>query len=474
VSEPTPATPPTPPTLILPASAIEAAGPASLTAEPAGRRGKLLRRGALVAGLLAFLGLAFWLDDVTNPLLLGLLLAYVLNPIVEACERRGLSRERSVIVLFGLVLLGLIGLAIGVGVKAADGLDDLRRVIAGEPLLDPRDPDDARRIAEVPTLVRPADAGHVFIDEDRDFARRVGLAEKATALVSEKLGARLSRADLVQLARAYQAQVASVLLAGVQASQGLRRSFSQIGTFFAYVLLVPLYTFFLLQSFSRIREHIRAHLPGAYRARIVDIARKVDRQVAAFFRGRLILAVIKGAVTWLGLLLAGVPFSFFLGLMAGGLSFVPFVGPLFAGSLAVVLSFEGPDGGVGKLVWVALALGAAEVVEAVAQPVIVGREVGLSPVALILSLVVFGHLFGFFGVLLAVPCACITKILFAEFVLPEVRALAAEPGPPVDPPETTPAQRSEPPGPLPPAPALVAPAAPAAPPAPVATPPPIA
>lgn len=450
---------PTPPTLILPASAEAAA--------TGGRRGKLLRRGALVAGALAFLGLAFWLDDVTNPLLLGLLLAYVLNPIVEACERRGLSRERSVIVLFAAILLGLVGLAVGVGVKAADGLDDLRRVISGEALLDPRDPDDARRIAELPALVRPADAGHVFIDEDRDFTRRVGLAEKATALVSEKLGARLSRADLVQLARAYQAQVASVLLAGVQASQGLRRSFSQLGTFFAYVLLVPLYTFFLLQSFSRIREHIRAHLPGAYRARIVDIARKVDRQVAAFFRGRLILAVIKGAVTWLGLLLAGVPFSFFLGLLAGGLSFVPFVGPLFAGSLAVVLSFEGPDGGVGKLVWVAVALGAAEVVEAVAQPVIVGREVGLSPVALILSLVVFGHLFGFFGVLLAVPCACITKILFAEFVLPEVRALAAEPGPPVDPPELP----APPPAPAA-QPAAAQPAAAAVP--PVAAPPPIA
>lgn len=450
--------PPTPPALILPTSSVEPAPEQPSSS----RRAKLLRRAALVAGALAFLGFAFYLDDVTNPLLLGLLLAYVLNPIVEACERRGLSRERSVIVLFGLVLLAVVGLSVGIGVKAADALDDLRRVIAGEPLLDRRDPDDLRRIGEVPVLVRAVDEFHVYIDEDRDLQRRIGLAEKVTGLLSEKLGARLSRADLVALARAYQSQVASVLMAGVQASQGLRRSFSQIGTFFAYVLLVPLYTFFLLQSFSNIRETIRAHLPGAYRARIVDIARKVDRQVAAFFRGRLILAFIKGVVTWLGLLVAGVPFSWFIGILAGGLSIIPLVGPLCAGSLAVVLSFEGPDGGGTKLMFVALALVTAEVVEAVAQPVVVGREVGLSPVALILALVVFGNLLGFFGVLLAVPCACITKILFEEFVLPEVRALAAEPGPPVDPPE--------PPAPVPtltPAPALP-------PPAPVVTPPPVA
>lgn len=465
--------PPTPPALILPATLVEPA-PA-----PAGasRRAKLIRRAALVAGALAFLGLAFYLDDVTNPLLLGLLLAYVLNPIVEACERRGLSRERSVVVLFGLVLLAIVGLSIGLGVKAADALDDLRHLIAGEPLLDRRDPDDLRRISEVPALVRAVDDAHVYIDEDRNLERRVGLAEKVTGLLSDKLGARLSRADLVQLARAYQSQVASVLMAGVQASQGLRRSFSQLGTFFAYVLLVPLYTFFLLQSFSSIRETIRVHLPGAYRARIVDIARKVDRQVAAFFRGRLILACIKGVVTWLGLLLAGVPFSWFIGLLAGGLSIIPLVGPLCAGSLAVILSFEGPDGGGTKLLFVALALVTAEVVEAVAQPVVVGREVGLSPVALILSLVVFGNLLGFFGVLLAVPCACITKILFEEFVLPEVRALAAEPGP--DDAEAPPPRPAAPPGvderPGEPAAGSASPP-PAQPPpqAPVVTPPPVA
>ncbi len=401
------------------------------------RRRRLVRWGLFALLLLGVLGLGFHLSDVTNPLLVGLLLAYILNPLVEALERRGWSRNTSVLVLFGVVLV-VVGGALGfAAVKAADHLDDLRRVVAGERMVDLHDPTlapaDRARIEAGYDLVK-LDAQHAFFDEDGDGQRRVGVAEQIAAYASEHLGARLSRQELAQMARAYQAQASNVLGAGVELSAGLRRSLGELGTFFGYVLLVPLYTFFLLQSFSSLRDSFRDHLPGAYRGRIVDVAMKIDRQVAAFFRGKLMLALTKGAVTWIGLWIAGVPFAFFIGMGAGLLSVVPLLGPLCGVPLAVVLSWEGPEGWALRVVWVLAAFLAAEGVEAVVQPVILGREVGLSPLSLILALFVFGKLLGFFGVLLAVPIACIVKILFTELVLPEIRALADEPGPPPPPP----------------------------------------
>lgn len=400
------------------------------------RRRRVVRWVLFVLFVLGLLGLGFHLSDVTNPLLVGLLLAYILNPLVESLERRGWSRNASVLVLFAVVFVGSGGAIVFAAVKAADHLDDLRRAVAGERLVDLRDtslaPADRSRVEAGVELVK-LDAEHAFFDEDGDGQRRVGLAEQIAAYASEHLGARLSRQDLAQMARAYQTQAAAVLGAGAELSAGLRRSLGELGTFFGYVLLVPLYTFFLLQSFSSLRDTLRDHLPGAYRGRIVDLAVKIDRQVAAFFRGKLMLALTKGAVTWIGLWIAGVPFAFFIGMGAGLLSVVPLLGPLCGVPLAIVLSWEGPEGWALRIVWVLAAFLAAEGVEAVVQPVILGREVGLSPLSLILALFVFGKLLGLFGVLLAVPIACIVKILFTELVLPELRALADEPGPPAPP-----------------------------------------
>jgi predicted PurR-regulated permease PerM len=429
-----------------------------VTPEQVEARRRLTRWGLVAAFVAGLLACGFYLSDVTNPLLVGLLLAYILNPLVEALERRGWSRNAAVLVMFGATVVGTGGLVVFAAVKAADHLDALRSAIAGERVIDLDDPafvsssDLTGMTARGVPLVM-TDARHGFFDEDGNGTWRPGIAEQIADKASEHLGARLSRQDLAQLARAYQAQATSVLSAGVELTAGLRRSLSEIGTFFGYVLLVPLYTFFLLQSFSSLRDTMRDHLPGAYRARIVDLARKIDRQVAAFFRGKLLLAFTKGVVTWLGLQVIGVPFAFFIGMGAGLLSVVPLLGPLVGVPLAIVLSWEGPEGWIFRVVWVLVAFGAAEVVEAVVQPVILGREVGLSPLSLILALFVFAKLFGFFGVLLAVPIACIVKILFMELVLPEIKALADEPGPPLpaDPPPPAPVVVAVTPPPPPPA-----------------------
>lgn len=414
--------------------------------DPSKRTRRILVVGACLVGLLA---LTFYLRDVFNPLLLGLLLAYILNPIVEWLEGKGVGRAKAVTVLFGAVLLTVGATGAWATFKAAHGLQDFGQRMVGERILDPLDPHDAALIANVDSQAPPPphrrdapaevtrphphapyvrkDDGEYFFDLDDDGERRLGLIEKATDVLGDQLGElHVGRDELKKLARGLESNAGSFSAWGVRLSQGLKKSFHQVGTFFSYLLLVPVYTFFLLSNFTRIRTSIHDHLPGLYRDRIVEIAVKIDRQVAAFFRGKLMLCLLKGLVTSIGLAIAGVPLPFLIGMGAGVLSIVPFVGPLIGGATAVVLGFgEGGDL-LPRMIGIALSFGAAEAVEAVAQPIILGREVGIDPILLVLSFFVFGALFGMFGVLLAVPIMSVVKTLFEELVMPEIDALAAE------------------------------------------------
>jgi predicted PurR-regulated permease PerM len=253
----------------------------------------------------------------------------------------------------------------------------------------------------------------------------VGVIERIGIALGPRLR-KISTEQVESFARALEAQAGQTLQFGAQASRGLGAFLSSIGNFFGYVLLVPVYTFFLLLSLSDLRERLRELLPGRYRTRILDIGAKIDRSLAAFFRGRLAIAILKGLATWLGLWIVGVPFAFFIGLVAGALSIIPFLGPIVGGVLALALAYEGEGGYGGRVVGVIVTFGVAETLENLLYPVLIGREVGLHPLALILSLFAFGKLFGLFGVLLAVPIACVLKILLAELLLPVLRQLAQE------------------------------------------------
>jgi predicted PurR-regulated permease PerM len=394
---------------------------------PAARRRRHTARVVLViAILLAALGLGYYLADVLNPFLIALLIAYVLNPLVEALERRRVRRAFAVTVLFGAVLVSVGSSLILGGVSAADHLEDIRWELAGERVLD--DKADKDLIDELekkadPRLRRDPD-GRAYIDEDLSKDRKIGLIER----ISTNLQPRLKRIDtrwVESVTRALETQAGDALAVGVQASRGLQSFISQLWNFFGYVFLVPIYTFFLLLSLSEIQRTTGELLPGLHRERILSIARRIDHALAAFFRGRLLIALGKGLLTWFGLWLVGVKFAFFVGVLAGVLSVIPFLGTIVGGALAVAFAYQ-PDSWGSRCLGVLIVFAATEGLEAATFPYLIGRNVGLHPLALILSIFCFGRLFGLFGVLLAVPIACVVKILFDEFVLPEIRALAAE------------------------------------------------
>jgi predicted PurR-regulated permease PerM len=386
-------------------------------------------RVALVTGfLLGLLGLGYYLADVLNPFLIALLIAFILNPLVEWLERHGVRRKFAVWVLFGVVLVS-VGSLVFVGVfTATDHLNDIRSELMGERVLDPEKNAADKELVEKYIVEQDQrlqkDQGRYYIDEDFNKERKIGLIEAIGTSMAPRLR-RIPSAWVDSLKNALEAQAGEAFTVGVNASKGLQVFFSQLWNFLNYLFLVPIYTLLVLLSFTDLKKGAAAYIPGRYRERVLDIAHRLDRTLAAFFRGRLLIAIAKGLLTGFGLWLCGVRFAFFIGVLAGALSVVPLVGVLVGGALAVAFAYQ-PESWGERCVGVAVVFGAIETIEAVVYPLLIGKNVGLNPLALILSLFCFGRLFGLFGVLLAVPIACFVKIVFGEIILPELRKLTED------------------------------------------------
>jgi predicted PurR-regulated permease PerM len=430
------------------------------------------RRRVLYISLvsIALLVLSYRLRRVLNPLLLSLLLAYVLDPAVRFAQRRlRLPRAVGTVVIF-LVIAGGFGgvVAYSLGTSAR-GVDELLHRAAGGWMLEP--PQGEASIAAPgggASSAPPSIAGRVFgrsllIDEgpgllaldvngngiwdpgSEPLLRRTEDGELLLTSDAQQSGWRevagyldqirdalISRyrtldRDLVNSVVERVKQNTAWLQDAAEALWGwvTHELFGGLMTMFSYVVLVPIYTFFLLAGMPKLRGHARDLLPGRYRGRVLDIAGQIDFACASFFRGRLLLAFGKGVFVWLGLWLCGVEFSVTIGFLVGVFSIIPFLGPALGMLLAVVFSY-GPVGWGARLVGAAVVFILSEVLEAVANPMVLGRGVGLHPLTVLVALFAFGELFGVFGVLLAIPLAATAKILGRELLLPELRALAAE------------------------------------------------
>lgn len=362
---------------------------------PSGRR--LLSISTVLVFALAVIVFGYLLRSIINPLLVALLIAYVLDPVVDFMERKGVPRARTVVYIYliGFLVVVFFG---GMLVPAAiSGISDLSTAIAGQD-------------GYIDKLAVWVSAGGLekFIGEEQ--AER---AREAWPELKEKL-----KTNLGQVLNKIAGVFGSIL-------EGAAATLRGIFALFSYLVLVPVYVFFILLSMDKIRKAVAEHLPAAYRERILDVARKIDASVSAFFRGRLIICLVKGILIAIGLSICGVKFALPIGILAGLGSLIPFLGGIFATvpSFVIVL-LDYPDPWV-RLIGIAVVVVVAEAVEGfVLTPAILSKETGLHPLILLLSMFIAGEIFGFFGVLLAVPIASIVKILFSEFVLPEIRTLA--------------------------------------------------
>ncbi len=185
-----------------------------------------------------------------------------------------------------------------------------------------------------------------------------------------------------------------------------------------YMLLVPMVIYYLLIDWHIIIERLRLFIPRRWVYQTTDLVKETDELLAQYLRGQLVVMVILAVYYSSALALAGFSVALPVGILTGLLVFIPYIGfgiGLFLAVISALLQFDALDG----LLMVTIIYGIGQIAESFyLTPRLVGQRIGLPPLAVIFALLAFGELFGFFGVLLALPASAITSVAYKH-----VRAL---------------------------------------------------
>jgi len=424
----------------------------------------------LAAVVLAVVYLGYALSSVTVPLLLGLLFAYLFEPLVQWLSRfrwcpRPVAAVGIITLAGGTLLLALalaIPLAVGQAVSLIETLrsgkvearvaelievipeqyrDDAQRGatwIFGHPVGTPID-DAAARLEQAAS----EDAAAQAAEQAERSAERDDRSETVPATAAESGGAETSAAETTRTAEAGGsttlavasdpgARRAGVSLLGL-AGSGLRTLYELVvGTLalLLAVVLIPFYFYYFSVSYPKTLEFVGGLVPEENRTTVFALARKMDSAVAGFVRGRIVISAIMGSMLAVGWLSVGVPYAILLGLVTGVLCAVPYLGgvgvPLAVGLLAldnvgVVESERMAWWAV--ILWPTLVFAVVQLVEGyILTPVIAGKATDLSPLAIFVAVLAGGALAGVYGMLLSIPVAACVKIVLVDVLLPRIRA----------------------------------------------------
>lgn len=312
------------------------------------------------------------LAPVLTPFAVSAMLAYLGDPIVDRLERR-VSRGVGVTMVFAaMTLAAALVLAVLI-------------------------PEVLRQASQFPGQLEKL--GGWF---DRS----------ATPWLTSHFGFAPSQLDLGNLLELAQSHLQDLGRLLPQIFLGVGKSSAVLLGFVANLLLIPVITFYLLRDWDLLTASLRELLPRSLEPTIVRLVRESDRVLASFVRGQLSVMVLLGTFYALGLSLAQVQFGLLIGFVAGLLSFVPYLGPVVgigAGLISAVVSPGDPWVNTG-LVLTVFAVG--QLLESfLLTPWLVGDRIGLHPVAVIFAVMTGGQLFGFFGILLALPVAAVVMVL---------------------------------------------------------------
>jgi predicted PurR-regulated permease PerM len=335
-----------------------------------------------LVALAVLVGLLWLLADVLLPFVAGMALAYLLDPVARKLERLGMNRTLAASSILVLAVAAIIVVAIMLAPVLAAQLASLMENLP-------------RYVTKLQTLV--ADPNQTWLAK----------------ILGDKLpDAGKSVGELVTKAAGWGAALLGSVWSGGKAL------FSLV----SLLVITPVVAFYLLCDWDRVVATVDSWIPLPHRETVHGLAREMDVAIAAFVRGQAGICLMMGIFYGLGLALIGIQFGFVIGLVAGLIGFIPYVGALtglLVGCLVAAAQFW-PD-------WVPLVLvlatfAAGNVIENYfLAPKIVGEKVGLHPVWLMFALLAFGYLFGFVGLLVAVPVSAAIGVLL-RFAIRQYRA----------------------------------------------------
>ncbi len=338
------------------------------------------RLAAWLSGFVVFVLLLFLLSDVLMPFVTGMAVAYFLDPVVDKLEEKGASRAlaaASIIAAFFIAVVALLVLLFPLMQAQVLGL-----------------------LGRIPDLVE-------------------ALRDRAAPLL-EQLQARLSEQEMERLGS----------VAGVVAGEagqwikgllkGLWSGGMAVFSVVSLIVLTPLVSFYLLRDWDRIVALVDDYLPRDSAPTIRAQVAEIDRTIAGFARGQATVCLILAAFYGAGLTLVGLDFGLLVGFGTGLISFIPYFGMLVGFAVAFGIALAQFSEWT-PIVLVAVVFAIGQVGEGYfLTPKLVGDRVGLHPVWVIFALLAGGSLFGFTGILLAVPAAAVIGVL-VRFALARYR-----------------------------------------------------
>lgn len=319
-------------------------------------------------GLLVLLWL---LGPILLPFVIGAGLAYLGDPVVDRLQTWKLSRTAGVAVVFlALALAGILA------------------TLLVAPLLYQQ---SVTLLGNIPNWL--------------EWIQTVALPWLGVPLPE---GMRLDIAGFKQILSEHWTDASGVAKAfWAQASQ----SGAAVAALVANLLLIPIVTFYLLRDWDDLVAWIRGVIPPRMLPTVSQLARETDQVMGSFIRGQLSVMLALAVLYSLGLTLAGLKLGLVIGFWAGMLSFVPYLG-FAVGFVAAMAAMLVQEQALLPLVWIALVFGVGQIVESWwLTPTLVGDRIGLHPVAVIFSLMAGGQLFGFVGILIALPASAAIAVL---------------------------------------------------------------
>jgi predicted PurR-regulated permease PerM len=314
---------------------------------------------------LGLLGLLYLLGPVLTPFLLAGIIAYICNPVVDRLQNLRLPRLLAVVAVLVLVAAILAAL-----------------VLILVPLV--------------------AEEAAILAARLPDWLAMVN--DRLSPWLSQRFGVHL-KFDPAALKKLVSENWSSLQTVGNKLFESLRIGGAAVTGMLVNLVLVPVVMFYLLIDWHPLLARLDKAVPRKWHAKVAVMARDVDMVLSRFLRGQILVMLGLALYYSVALAIAGLPSAVTIGILTGLLVFIPYLGfalGLVLALLVAALQFAG----IGPIVAVLIVFGIGQLLESfLLTPFLVGSRIGLHPLAVIFALMAFGQLFGFFGILLALPAS---------------------------------------------------------------------
>ncbi|HHT9125131.1 MAG TPA: AI-2E family transporter [Candidatus Brocadiia bacterium] len=367
----------------------------------------------IVVSIGMFLAICYFLKGVLISLLLAFTVAYIFDPVVDFIEHRKLflsnkhiPRSAAIAVLITTMTLiggGILTYAIPKTISGG------RQVVVALRVKYP----DYQKWVEGLIEKYGQTAITAILKPQLEGESEFGVRSSESKVEKEHPELKRDLLEAIPDLKKYAPHVIGFVFGAIK--RVFYSTFGFIGMLTNFIIF-SVVSIYLLKDFDPIKTRIRELIPLTRRQRVVETVSKVDDNLRGFFRGQITVCMILSLIYSIGLTIAGVPLAFLIGFIGGIGNIVPYLGTIAGITLGMLLSLiQHHD--LRHLIYVVMVFGIGQLLDGtLLTPKIVGGRLGLSPVVIIVSILIWSQLLGFLGLLLAVPITSVAKVFIDELI----------------------------------------------------------